>query len=159
MSPRRRQCDHNLDRSRRQWPKFGCEETSVTGIWMGVEVSDQNLALNRRQFWSYWRLLKAKFWSLTYSLGQILVTDSCCQPNSGHTDVFSATCITRILAFKADLKLKSASAAFQTPLPMFRGYRSMIYWFFSDHGWVPLNMFDISCFTFLQHSALSWILS
>ena len=103
------------------WPQFGWEYKSVTKIWLWENVSDQNLAVNRRQFWSYWRLLTAKFWSLTFPCSQILDTDFCCQPNSGHTDVFSETCIRRISAFQADLKLEKASAAFYEPFSMFRG--------------------------------------
>ena len=56
----------------------------MTKIWLGENVSDQNLAVNRRQFWSYWRLLTAKFWSLTFPCSQILVTDISSHPNSGH---------------------------------------------------------------------------
>ena len=74
--------------------KIDCEETSVTRILQRIYVSFGHTDVYSQP-------------------NSILVTDifsqpndSCCQPNSGHTDVFSATCITRISAFEADLKLK-----------------------------------------------------
>ena len=138
MSLRRRQCDQNWVGSRSQWPEFGCKDMSVTRIWMQGNVSDQNLAVSRRQYDQNWRLFTAKFWSLTFSHSQILVTDVYSQPNCGHTDVSWATCITRIFALKANLKLEKISAAFFTTFPMLRGVQSFIYQIFSDHGWVPL---------------------
>ena len=140
MSLRRRQCDQNWVGSRSQWPEFGCKDMSVTRIWMQGNVSDQNLAVSRRQYDQNWRLFTAKFWSLTFSHSQILVTDVYSQPNCGHTDVSWATCITRIFALKAHLKLKKTFAAFFTPFPMLRGVQSLIYQIFSDHGWVPLSL-------------------
>ena len=139
MSMRRRQCDQNWVGSRSQWPEFGCKDMSVTRIWLQGNVSDQNLAVSRRQYDQNWRLFTAKFWSLTFSHSQILVTDVYSQPNCGHTDVSWATCITRIFALKANLKLEKTSAAFFTPFPMLRGVQSLIYQIFSDHGWVPLR--------------------
>ena len=74
-----------------------------------------------------------------FSPSQILVTDIYSQPNCGHTDVSWATCITRIFALKANLKLKKTSAAFFKPFSMLRRVQSLIYQIFSDNGWVPLN--------------------
>ena len=99
MSPRRRQCDHNLAGSKRQWRKFGWEKTSVTRIWLWIDVSFGHTDVYSQPNCGHWHFLAAKFWSLTYPCIQILVTDFCCQPNSGHTDVFSETCITRIFSF------------------------------------------------------------
>ena len=139
MSLRRRQCDQNWVGSRSQWPEFGCKDMSVTRIWLQGNVSDQNLAVSRRQYDQNWRLFTAKFWSLTFSHSQILVTDVYSQPNCGHTDVSWATCITRNFALKANLKLEKTSAAFFTLFPMLRGVKSLIYQIFSDHGRVPLS--------------------
>ena len=138
MFLRRRQCDQNWVGSRSQWPELGWKDMLVTRIWLQRNVSDQNLAVSRRQYDQNWRLFTAKFWSLTFSPSKILVTDVYSQPNCGHTDVSWVTCITRIFALKANLKLEKTSAAFFTSFPMLRGVQSLIYQIFSDHGWVPL---------------------
>ena len=110
----------------------------MTRIWLRGYVSDQNLAVSRRHYDQNGPLFTAKFWSLTLSPSVILVTDVYSQPNCGHTDVSWATCITRIFALKAYLKLEKTSAAFFMPFPILRGVKSLIYQIFSDHGKVPL---------------------
>ena len=117
-------------------------------------VSDQNLAVSRRQYDQNWRLFTAKFWSLTFSPSQILVTDVYSKPNCGHTDVSWATCIMRIFAVESYLKLEKSSAAFFTPFPMLRGVQSLVYQFFSDHGWVPLRLSDILLYTSFRKEEL-----
>ena len=112
-------------------------------LWVVSRCQGQYWAKIRRQYNKNWCLFTAKFWSLTFSPSQILVTDVYSQPNYGHTDVFWATCITRIFALKANLKLEKTSAAFFTPFPMLRGVKSLIYQIFSDHGWVPLTVYFI----------------
>ena len=93
---RRRQCDQNWVGSRRQWPEFGCEQTSVwpefgceqTSVWpeFGCEqtsvlviltsthsqilVTDISLQPNS----GHWHILASKFWSLTSAANPILVT-------------------------------------------------------------------------------------
>ena len=106
-------------------------------LWVDVSMikTDDYSQLNS----GHWHLLTAKFRSLKSPPSQILVTDVYSQPNSSHTDVSWAPCITSISAFKANLKPKKASAAFFTPFSILRGSRSMIYKFFSDHGWVPFR--------------------
>ena len=66
------------------WPELGWQQESVTRIWPREYVSDQNLALSRRQYDQNWRLFTAKFWSLTSTPIQIPVTDVSSQPNFGH---------------------------------------------------------------------------
>ena len=130
MSPSRRQCDHNLAGSIRQWPKFGWEKTSVTRIWLWIDVSFGHTDVYSQPNSGHWHFLAAKFWSLTYPCIQILVTDFCCQPNSGHTDVFSETCITRIFSFLSWFEAEKGFSCFLKTLFHVQG----------------VNIYDISIF-------------